>query len=41
MILEAMKMEIDVVAPHSGKVTSINVQPNDKIEAGQVLAVVE
>lgn len=41
MILEAMKMEIDVIAPHSGKVTSINVNVNDKIEAGQVLAVVE
>lgn len=41
MILEAMKMEIDVVAPHSGKVTSISVNVNDKIEAGQVLAVVE
>jgi pyruvate carboxylase subunit B len=41
MILEAMKMEIDVLAPRAGKVTSISVQPNDKIEAGQVLAVVE
>jgi pyruvate carboxylase subunit B len=41
MILEAMKMEIDVVAPHNGKVTSIRVNINDKIEAGQVLAVVE
>jgi pyruvate carboxylase subunit B len=41
MILEAMKMEIDIVAPRNGKVTSINVQVNDKIEAGQVLAVVE
>lgn len=41
MILEAMKMEIDVVAPCNGKVTSINVNVNDKIEAGQVLAVVE
>jgi pyruvate carboxylase subunit B len=41
MILEAMKMEIDVVAPRAGKVTSINVNVNDKIEAGQVLAVVE
>lgn len=41
MILEAMKMEIDVFAPRSGKITSISVQPNDKIEAGQVLAVVE
>jgi pyruvate carboxylase subunit B len=41
MILEAMKMEIDVVAPRNGKVTSISVNVNDKIEAGQVLAVVE
>lgn len=41
MILEAMKMEIDVLAPRAGKVTSISVQPNDKIVAGQVLAVVE
>ena len=41
MILEAMKMEIDVLAPRAGKVTSISVVPNDKIVAGQVLAVVE
>ncbi|MDD2951194.1 MAG: biotin attachment protein [Sulfuricurvum sp.] len=41
MILEAMKMEIDVVAPRAGKIVSINVNVNDKIEAGQVLAVVE
>lgn len=39
MILEAMKMEIDVVAPRDGVVSSILVQPNDKIEAGQVLAI--
>jgi pyruvate carboxylase subunit B len=41
MILEAMKMEIDVLAPRAGKVTSLSVAPNDKIVAGQVLAVVE
>lgn len=41
MILEAMKMEIDVLAPRAGKVTSISVAPNDKIVAGQVLAIVE
>lgn len=41
MILEAMKMEIDVVAPRDGVVSAIMVQPNDKIEVGQVLAVVE
>jgi pyruvate carboxylase subunit B len=41
MILEAMKMEIDVLAPRAGKVTSLSVAPNDKIVAGQVLATVE
>jgi pyruvate carboxylase subunit B len=41
MILEAMKMEIDVLAPRSGTLTSVMVQVNDKVEAGQVLAVVE
>ena len=41
MILEAMKMEIDVLAPRSGTLTSVMVNVNDKVEAGQVLAVVE
>ncbi|HEX5710315.1 MAG TPA: biotin/lipoyl-containing protein [Sulfuricurvum sp.] len=41
MILEAMKMEIDVLAPRSGVLSSIAVNVNDKIEAGQVLAIVE
>lgn len=41
MILEAMKMEIDVLAPRSGTLTAVMVQVNDKIEAGQVLAIVE
>jgi len=41
MILEAMKMEIDVLAPHAGTLTSVMVNVNDKIEAGQLLAVVE
>ena len=41
MILEAMKMEIDVVAPRDGVVSAIMVQPNDKIEVGQVLAVID
>jgi pyruvate carboxylase subunit B len=38
MILEAMKMEIDVIAPVSGKVLSLHVNVNDKIDAGQPLA---
>ncbi len=41
MILEAMKMEIDVLAPRSGVLTAVMVQTNDKVEAGQVLAIVE
>ncbi len=41
MILEAMKMEIDVLAPRSGVLSSIAVNVNDKIEAGQVLAIVD
>ncbi len=36
-ILEAMKMEIDIEAPHDGKVLSISVKPNDTVEEGQTL----
>ncbi len=39
MILESMKMEIDVVAPRGGVITSINVSTNDKVVEGQVVAV--
>ena len=39
MILESMKMEIDVVAPHGGVIRSINVSTNDKVVEGQVVAV--
>lgn len=39
MILESMKMEIDVVAPRGGVVQSINVAVNDKVVEGQVVAV--
>ena len=39
MILESMKMEIDVVAPRGGIVQSINVATNDKVVEGQVVAV--
>ena len=40
MILESMKMEIDVVAPRGGVVTSINVATNDKVVEGQLVAVI-
>jgi pyruvate carboxylase subunit B len=40
MILESMKMEIDVVAPKGGVLKSINVATNDKVVEGQVVAVI-
>ena len=38
LVLEAMKMEIPVVAPQDGTVASIDVAVGDAIEAGAVLA---
>lgn len=40
MILESMKMEIDVVAPRAGVIKSIDVEPNDKVVEGQAVAVI-
>ncbi|HHD83514.1 MAG TPA: biotin attachment protein [Campylobacteraceae bacterium] len=41
MILEAMKMEIDIPAPQDGVLKSIEVAPNDAVEDGQLLATME
>ncbi len=38
MILEAMKMEIDIAAPQAGTIASIDVKVNDAVEDGQLLA---
>ncbi|SET58106.1 biotin/lipoyl-containing protein [[Clostridium] polysaccharolyticum] len=38
LILEAMKMENEVVAPSDGTVASINVSVGDMVESGDVLA---
>ena len=38
VIIEAMKMEIPVVAPEDGTVASINVAVGDAIDSGAVLA---
>ncbi|MGN0334165.1 MAG: biotin/lipoyl-binding carrier protein [Lachnospiraceae bacterium] len=38
VILEAMKMEIPVVAPQDGTVAGINVSVGDSVENGDVLA---
>ncbi len=39
LILESMKMEIDVVAPKGGVVKSIHVATNDKVVEGQTVAI--
>lgn len=38
LIIEAMKMEIPIVAPEDGTVASIDVNVGDPVEAGAVLA---
>ncbi|MDD6572870.1 MAG: biotin/lipoyl-binding protein [Thermoflexaceae bacterium] len=38
VVLEAMKMENEIVAPQDGTVASINVAVGDSVEAGAVLA---
>ena len=38
LVLEAMKMENEVVAPEDGTVASINVAAGDSVEAGDTLA---
>ncbi|HEC45743.1 MAG TPA: biotin attachment protein, partial [Epsilonproteobacteria bacterium] len=41
MILEAMKMEIDITAPKDGVIASINVNVNDTVADAQLLATME
>ncbi len=41
MILEAMKMEIDITAPKAGKIASINVNVNDSVSDAQLLATMD
>ncbi len=38
MILEAMKMENEIVAPENGTVASINVSVGDMVESSTLLA---
>lgn len=37
LVLEAMKMENEIVAPSNGTIASVNVNKGDSVEAGQVL----
>ncbi|MEJ2067048.1 MAG: biotin/lipoyl-binding protein [Deltaproteobacteria bacterium] len=39
--LEAMKMEMPVVAPVSGTVKEVNVKPGDEVTSDTVLMVIE
>ncbi|MDE5966836.1 MAG: biotin/lipoyl-binding protein [Lachnospiraceae bacterium] len=41
LILEAMKMENEVVAPSDGTIASINVAVGDMVESGDVLATLD
>lgn len=41
IVMEAMKMEIPIVAPASGKLKEIKVSPGQAVEAEQELAVIE
>lgn len=36
-VLEAMKMENDIVAPQAGTVASVNLSKGDSVEAGTVI----
>ena len=41
LVLEAMKMENDIVAPKDGKVVAVNVKAGDSVESGAVLVSLE
>jgi acetyl-CoA carboxylase biotin carboxyl carrier protein len=41
IVMEAMKMEIPVVAPASGTVKELSVTPGQAVEADQVLGQIE
>jgi acetyl-CoA carboxylase biotin carboxyl carrier protein len=41
VILESMKMEIPVTAPADGVVTEVRVAPDDKVQEGDVVAVLD
>lgn len=41
LIIEAMKMEIPVCAPHGGTIVDVFVAPEQAVEEGQTLAVLQ
>jgi len=41
MMISAMKMEVQVVAPHDGKISELSVKVGDRIDIGSLLAIVD
>lgn len=41
LVMEAMKMEIEVVAPDAGTLSAVNVAPGDAVNPSTVLAVID
>ena len=41
LVMEAMKMEIEVVAPETGTITAINVAAGDSVNPSTVLCVID
>jgi urea carboxylase len=41
VILESMKMEIEITAPHAGTVYAINRVAGSQVNAGQALLIIE
>jgi biotin carboxyl carrier protein len=41
VVMEAMKMEINVVAPTDGRIAVVHVAPGDSVDTDQVLATIE
>ncbi len=40
-LIEADKAQMEILAPASGRVTALHVQPDDQVRIGQVIAVLE
>lgn len=41
VVMEAMKMEIEIVAPRAGTLREIRVKVGDAVDAGDVVAVID
>ena len=41
LILEAMKMENEIMAPKDGTITSVNVQKGSTVESGALLVTID